>query len=186
MSSGKKSQTGNLIWLDLEMTGLEPDTDEILEVAIVVTNRDLEIVDQAKPIVLACAEEKLAAMDSWNKSTHGGSGLLAEVKISAVGYEGAERDAYDFVSSYAAPGESPMCGNTICQDRRFLARRMRKLHDYFHYRNLDVSSFKIASSWWLDGFQRDMPQFRKNAKHRALSDILDSIEEMRYYRSTLF
>lgn len=185
MNAKHKTHTGNLIWLDLEMTGLEPETDMILEMALVITNRDLEIIDEGPPIVLACPEEKLDAMDKWNKCTHSGSGLLAAVKQSSITVAEAEKMALEYVGQYVVAGESPMCGNTICQDRRFLARHMRKLHDFFHYRNLDVSSFKLACNWWLAESQR-APVASKNAKHRALADILDSIEEMSYYRNLLY
>ena len=179
----KADSTGNLGWIDLEMTGLEPDHDEILEMAIIITDSSLDIVAESDSWVFACSEEKLSMMDSWNKNTHKGSGLLDKVQESSLDYVTGEREALAFLKQHLPEGESPMCGNTICQDRRFLARHMRRLHDYFHYRNFDVSSFKIACGIWLSS-KPEMPAI--DSEHRALNDIRHSIQEMRTIKKMLF
>ena len=176
-------KSGRLGWLDLEMTGLSPDNDEIIEMAIVVTDSRLDIIAESQVWVFSCAEETLSTMDSWNTSTHTASGLVGEVRASTLDYETGERQALEFLSKHVKERESPMCGNTICQDRRFLARHMPLLHDFFHYRNLDVSSFKIACEVWLQGMPAMPP---KDNEHRALSDIRHSVEEMRAYKELLF
>lgn len=175
--------TGNLAWVDLEMTGLDPDNDHIIEMAIVVTNKSLEVVAESKEWVLACEERVLAGMDKWNTSTHTETGLLDDVRKSTLDYATAEGEALEFMRAWVEEGNSPMCGNTICQDRRFLHRCMPKLHGYFHYRNLDVTSFKLASMFWL----AQLPAMsKKDNLHRALSDIKESIIEMQAYREMLF
>lgn len=179
--TGRKE--GRLAWIDLEMTGLFPETDEIIEMAIIVTDSNLEIVSEAKGWVFSCSEEKLDAMDAWNTSTHTASGLVDKVRASTLDYDTGEREALGFLRGLVLAKDSPMCGNTICQDRRFLARHMPRLHDFFHYRNLDVSSFKIACNLWVPNMPA-MPQ--KDSDHRALSDIRQSIDEMRAYRDFLF
>ncbi|CAL1239151.1 oligoribonuclease [Candidatus Methylocalor cossyra] len=169
----------NLIWIDLEMTGLDTQNDRIIELATVVTDKDLNILAEGPALVIAQSEEVLARMDDWNKKQHGESGLLARVRESSVSEAEAEQRTLEFLRLWVEPGVSPMCGNSICQDRRFLARCMPKLEAYFHYRNLDVSTLKELAGRWApqikDGFKK------KNA-HRALDDILESIAELRYYR----
>lgn len=183
MAGAKAGKEGRLGWLDLEMTGLLPESDEILEMAIVVTDSKLDIVAESPVWVFACDEEKLQAMDRWNTSTHTGSGLVDKVATSSLDYVTGEREALAFLREHINEGDSPLCGNTICQDRRFLARHMTRLHDFFHYRSLDVSSFKIACAMWM----QEMPAFPpKDSDHRALADIRQSIQEMRHYRDLLF
>ncbi|MBF2735272.1 MAG: oligoribonuclease [Betaproteobacteria bacterium AqS2] len=174
----------NLLWIDLEMTGLDPQQDQILEVALLVTSSDLEIVAKAPSWVLGCDAEVLERMDKWNSSTHARSGLLDEVRNSRLTAAECERQALAFVRKHVGVRESPMCGNTICQDRRFLARLMPELHDYFHYRNLDVTSFKIACQRWLEGGGPSLA--KPETEHRALQDIEQSVEEMKIYRRMLF
>jgi oligoribonuclease len=169
-----------LIWIDLEMTGLRPDTDRILEVALVVTDHDLEIVAQAPVYVLHQDDAALDAMDSWNKSTHGRSGLIDKVRQSTATEAEVEAAALAFVREHVPAKVSPMCGNTICQDRRFLARFMPMLEDWFHYRNLDVSTLKELVRRWKPDLMKGIP---KEGKHEALADILESIDELRYYRA---
>jgi oligoribonuclease len=168
-----------LIWIDLEMTGLRPDSDRILEVAIVVTDHALETVAQAPVFVVHQEDGVLAAMDSWNQATHGRSGLIDKVKASTMTEAEVETEALAFLRETVPPKVSPMCGNTICQDRRFLARFMPLLEDWFHYRNLDVSTLKELARRWRPDLVKGIP---KEGKHEALADILESIEELRYYR----
>ena len=169
----------NLIWVDLEMTGLDPETDRIIEVAIVVTDPDLNVLGEAPVFAIHQSDEILNGMDAWNKGTHGRSGLIDRVRASNVTEAMAEDALIEFLRQYVPKGKSPMCGNTICQDRRFMAKTMPKLESYFHYRNLDVSTLKEIARRWkpelVDGF-------KKMQKHTALADILESIEELRYYR----
>jgi oligoribonuclease len=177
MSSDDK----NLIWIDLEMTGLEPQQDQIIEIATVVTNSNLEILAEGPVIAIHQSDEILNAMDEWNTTHHGDSGLTERVRNSQFTLADAEQQTIDFLGQYVPPNSSPMCGNSICQDRRFLARLMPSLEEYFHYRNLDVSSVKELAVRWkpeiLSGFQ-------KKGAHLALDDILESIEELQYYRKT--
>ena len=168
-----------LIWIDLEMTGLKPDADRIIEVALVITDHALEMVAQAPVFVVHQDDAALDAMDSWNKSTHGRSGLIDKVKASAMTEGDVERAALDFLREHIPAKSSPMCGNTICQDRRFLARFMPALEDWFHYRNLDVSTLKELVRRWKPELMKGIP---KEGKHEALADILESIAELRYYR----
>src|SRR5215510_1570594 len=168
-----------LIWLDLEMSGLKPDSDRILEVAMVVTEDNLERVAEGPVRVVHQDDQVLDAMDSWNKATHGRSGLIAKVKASVLSEAQVEEEMIDFLSAYVAPGASPMCGNSVCQDRRFLARYMPRLEGYFHYRNLDVSTLKELARRWKPAL---MSGLVKQSKHEALADIYESIEELRYYR----
>ena len=169
----------NLVWLDMEMTGLNPDTDRIIEIAIVVTDSQLVTVAEAPVLVVHQADAVLDAMDDWNKGTHARSGLIEKVKASALTEADAERSMLDFLAQYVPARASPMCGNSICQDRRFFARWMHALEAYFHYRNLDVSTLKELVRRWKPELARGVV---KNGKHEALADIYESIEEMKYYR----
>lgn len=169
----------NLIWLDMEMTGLNPDTDRVIELAIVITDSKLVTVVEAPVLVVHQSDAALDAMDSWNRGTHARSGLIDKVKASALAEADAERSMLDFLAQYVPTRTSPMCGNSICQDRRFLARWMPKLEAYFHYRNLDVSTLKELVRRWKPELTRGVV---KNGKHEALADIYESIEEMKYYR----
>ena len=172
----------NLIWIDMEMTGLLPDTDRILEVALLVTDAQLETVAQGPVLVVRQPLEVLDAMDSWNKGVHGKSGLIDKVKASTLDEAAVEAQMLAFLAEHVPSGASPMCGNSICQDRRFLARWMPKLEAWFHYRNLDVSTFKELVRRWKPEVAKGL---KKEGKHEALADILDSIEELKYYRRTV-
>src|SRR5690242_19263132 len=172
----------NLAWIDLEMTGLDPDRDRIIEIAVVVTDPDLRVRVSGPVHAIYQSDATLDAMDAWNKGTHGKSGLIDRVKASTVDEAEAEAQVMEFLQRYVARGKSPMCGNSICQDRRFLARTMPRLEAWFHYRNLDVSSFKeIARRWKPD----ILAGFRKAQAHTALADIEESIDELVYYREHL-
>ena len=171
-----------LIWIDMEMTGLAPESDRILELALVVTDHDLNVVAVAPVWVVHQDDVVLAAMDSWNQSTHGKSGLVDKVKASTQTEPEVEAAALAFLREHVAPKASPMCGNSICQDRRFLARAMPALEDYFHYRLLDVSTLKELARRWKPDVLKGIP---KEGKHEALADVYESIEELRYYRRTL-
>ena len=168
-----------LIWIDLEMTGLKPETDRILEVAIVVTDHALATVAQAPVYVVHQDDAALDAMDSWNQATHARSGLIDKVRAATAVEADVESSALAFLREHVPAKVSPMCGNTICQDRRFLARFMPALEDWFHYRNLDVSTLKELARRWKPDLMKGVP---KEGKHEALADILESIEELRYYR----
>lgn len=168
-----------LVWLDMEMTGLQPDSDRIIELAIVVTDAQLEIVAESPVWVVHQADAVLDGMDAWNKGTHGKSGLIDRVKVSTLTEEVVEAEALKFVRHYVPAHTSPMCGNTIGQDRRFMARYMPKLEDWFHYRNLDVSVLKELCRRWRPELAKG---FKKHQKHQALADIHESIEELKYYR----
>jgi oligoribonuclease len=169
----------HLIWIDLEMTGLKPDSDRVLEVALVITDGALNTVAEAPVWVLKQTDEALAAMDSWNQGTHGRSGLIGKVKASLATESTVEAEALAFLREHVPPRISPMCGNSICQDRRFLARWMPGLEDYFHYRNLDVSTLKELCKRWRPEVARG---FDKDTKHTALADVYESIDELKYYR----
>lgn len=169
----------NLIWIDLEMTGLEPQTDQIIEIATVVTNKDLEIMAQGPVIAIQQPLSILNAMDEWNTTHHGDSGLTRRVLESNDSMRTAEKETLDFLAQYVVPGKSPMCGNSICQDRRFMARLMPELEEFFHYRNLDVSTLKELARLWKPEI---VPGFTKKGAHLALDDILESIDELKYYR----
>ena len=169
----------NLVWVDMEMTGLEPDTDRIIEVAVVVTDMHLNIIAEGPVFAIHQSDETMDKMDAWNKGTHGRSGLIERVKTSTVTEEAAEAELITFLKQYVPAGKSPMCGNTICQDRRFMVRTMPKLEAFFHYRNLDVSTLKELCKRWKPEI---VAGFKKHQKHTALADILESIEELRYYR----
>jgi oligoribonuclease len=170
---------GHLIWIDMEMTGLKPDTDRIIEVALVVTDGDLNTVAEAPVWVVRQSDETLAGMDSWNQGTHGRSGLIARVKASTQDESAVEAAALAFLREHVPAKASPMCGNSICQDRRFLARWMPALEDWFHYRNLDVSTLKELARRWKPELMKGIP---KEGKHEALADVYESIAELRYYR----
>ena len=172
----------NLIWIDLEMTGLYPDTDRIIEIAVVVTDPDLQRRVEGPVFAIHQSDAALDAMDAWNKGTHGRSGLIDRVRASTVDEAEAEARTIEFLSRYVPKGKSPMCGNTICQDRRFLARTMPTLEAFFHYRNLDVSTLKELAKRWKPGI---LAGFRKAQAHTALADITESIEELVYYREHL-
>ncbi|MFZ6863786.1 oligoribonuclease [Undibacterium sp. Ji67W] len=169
----------NLIWVDMEMTGLEPDTDKIIEVAVVVTDSQLNVLAEGPVFAIHQSDETLDKMDAWNKGTHGRSGLIDRVKASTVTEAEAEQALIEFLKPYVPAGKSPMCGNTIGQDRRFMVRGMPKLEAYFHYRNLDVSTLKELCRRWKPEL---LAGFKKQQKHTALADIVESIEELKYYR----
>jgi oligoribonuclease len=171
-----------LIWIDMEMTGLKPETDRIIEVALVVTDNSLAPVAEAPVLVVRQDDATLAAMDSWNRSTHARSGLIDKVKAATLDEAAVEARMLAFLREYVPPKVSPMCGNSICQDRRFLARWMPVLEDYFHYRNLDVSTLKELCRRW----QPDVAKgWVKQGRHEALADIYESIDELKYYREHL-
>ncbi len=169
----------NLIWLDMEMTGLSPDSDRIIELAVVVTDADLNVIAESPVIVVHQANEILDGMDAWNKGTHGRSGLIEKVKSSTTDEAQATSQMLTFLKQHVPEGKSPMCGNSICQDRRFMARYMPELEKYFHYRNLDVSTFKELARRWKPTVYSG---FKKASKHEALADIYESIDELKYYR----
>ena len=169
----------NLVWIDMEMTGLNPDTDRVIEVALVVTNSALDVVAEAPVLVVHQTDEALEAMDDWNKNTHGRSGLIGKVRESRLIESVVEAQMVEFLKQHVGSRLSPMCGNSICQDRRFLARWMPKLEDYFHYRNLDVSTLKELVKRWRPELAKGLS---KHGKHEALADIYESIEELKYYR----
>ena len=173
----------NLIWIDLEMTGLDTNRDYIIEIATVVTDSALNVLAEGPVIALHQSDSVLDAMDKWNQDQHGKSGLTERVRTSKYREAEAERLTIDFLSRYVPPRASPMCGNSICQDRRFLARCMPQLERYFHYRNLDVSSVKELARRWAPDIYNG---YTKESSHLALQDIHDSIAELRYYRQHLF
>ncbi len=168
-----------LIWIDMEMSGLNPDADRVLEVAIVVTDSQLVTVAEAPVKVVHQADAVLDRMDSWNRSTHKKTGLTDKVKVARQNEAEVEAELIAFLAQYLPENTSPMCGNSICQDRRFLARYMPKLEAFFHYRNLDVSTLKELAKRWKPGIVAGMT---KHGKHEALADIYESIEELKYYR----
>jgi oligoribonuclease len=168
-----------LVWIDMEMTGLKPETDRILELALIVTDADLVTVAEAPVWVIHQPDEVLGAMDAWNTGTHGKSGLVDRVRASTCDEARAEAEALAFLTQHVAAKASPMCGNSICQDRRFLARWMPRLEEFFHYRNLDVSTLKELCRRWKPDLMKGIP---KEGKHEALADVQESIMELRYYR----
>ncbi|AOU97567.1 oligoribonuclease [Acidihalobacter yilgarnensis] len=172
----------NLIWIDLEMTGLEPQQDVIIEIATVVTDRLLNVLAEGPVLAIHQPAEVMAGMDDWNQRQHGQSGLIARVAESRIDADEAQARTLAFLGEHVPPGVSPMCGNSICQDRRFLARLMPELERFFHYRNLDVSTLKELAKRWYPAVAKG---FSKTSQHLALSDIHDSIEELRYYRERL-
>jgi oligoribonuclease len=169
----------NLIWIDMEMSGLDPDRDKVLEIAIVVTNANLEIVAEASPLVVHQPESVLGAMDAWNTSTHARTGLTERVRASRIAEGEAEQRMLDFVAAHVPPATSPMCGNSVHQDRRFLARHMPRLEAHFLYRNLDVSTLKELAKRWRPALLEGLV---KAGRHEALADIHESIDELKYYR----
>jgi oligoribonuclease len=173
------ASAANLIWIDLEMTGLVPETHRIIEIATIVTDGNLEVLAEGPAIAVHQSAEALALMDDWNVRQHGGSGLTQRVELSTFADADAERQTIAFLSEWVPPGKSPMCGNSICQDRRFLARWMPALERHFHYRNLDVSTVKELCNRWAPDVAKG---FTKESAHTALSDIRDSIAELQYYR----
>ena len=176
------AELNRLCWLDMEMSGLVPDSDRILELALLVTDSDLNHLCEGKVLVVRQPDEVLEAMDSWNKSVHGKSGLIERVRVSNLNEAQAENEAISFLQGFVSAGSSPLCGNSICQDRRFLARWMPRLEAYFHYRNLDVSTVKELVRRWKPEAMKGLV---KQGKHEALSDILESIEELKYYRKAV-
>ncbi|WP_239250635.1 oligoribonuclease [Candidatus Nitrotoga sp. M5] len=169
----------HLIWIDMEMTGLVPETDSIIEVALVITDSDLNAIAEAPVLVVHQTDTVLEGMDSWNTSTHGKSGLIDKVKASTLDAAAVEAQMLAFLTEHVPARISPMCGNSICQDRRFLARWMPQLESYFHYRNLDVSTLKELAKRWKPEVAQGI---KKHGKHEALADIYESIDEMKYYR----
>ena len=169
----------HLIWIDLEMTGLNPDSDLIIEIATVVTDKDLNILAQGPVLAVHQSDAALAAMDDWNQKHHGESGLIDRVKASNINDAEAERLTIEFLKLWVPENTSPICGNSIGQDRRFLYRYMPKLEAYFHYRNIDVSTLKELAARWAPEVKNG---FNKESSHQALEDIIESIEELRYYR----
>lgn len=170
----------NLIWIDLEMTGLNPETDLIIEMATIITDKELNILAQGPVIAVHQSDKALAVMDDWNQKHHGESGLVERVKASVINDAEAEAMTIEFLKPWVPAGISPMCGNTIGQDRRFLVRYMPKLEAFFHYRSIDVSTLKELAARWAPEIKQG---FNKEAKHQALDDIIESIEELRYYRT---
>jgi len=171
----------NLVWVDMEMTGLQPDSDRVIEIAVLVTDPQLNVVAAGPVLVVHQPDEVLDAMDAWNKSTHAKTGLIERVRASSLTEADAERQALEFLAAQVPANASPLCGNSICQDRRFLARWMPRLEAHFHYRNLDVSTLKELVRRW----KPELKGFSKEGKHEALADILESIEELKFYRKNV-
>ena len=169
----------NLVWVDMEMTGLIPEVDRVIEIATIVTDSQLNVLAEGPVIAIKQPDSALEAMDEWNTRTHSASGLVERVRSSAVSEQMASDMTVDFLKEWVPEGMSPMCGNSICQDRRFMARHMPALQKYFHYRNLDVSTLKILAQRW----RPDLPDLPKQGAHEALADIRESIEELRHYRT---
>jgi Oligoribonuclease (3''->5'' exoribonuclease) len=168
----------NLIWIDLEMTGLNPDKEKIIEIATLVTDSDLNIIAEGPNLIISQPKEILDAMDEWNTNQHGLSGLTEEVSNSNITEQVAEIETLDFVSKYVGENTSPMCGNTVSHDRRFLSKYMPRLEAYFNYRHIDVSSFKEVAVRWMNEAQA----YEKKGSHRALGDIKESVEELKFYK----
>ncbi len=181
MTTVLKSSDDNLVWIDLEMTGLFPDKDRIIEIAVVVTDPHLSVRVEGPVFAVHQSDAVLDGMDNWNKGTHGKSGLTERVRLSTVSESQAEAEVMAFLRQFVPKGKSPMCGNSICQDRRFLANHMPSLESFFHYRNLDVSTLKELARRWKAG----MEAFKKAQAHTALADIHESIDELIHYRQHL-
>lgn len=179
-----KKHKDNLLWIDLEMTGLNPEKEGIIEIAAIVTDKDLEILEEGPDIVIHQPAKLLKAMDAWNQKQHGKSGLLEEVKKSRVSVKKAESKVLTFAKKYCVAGKTNLCGNAIYHDRRFIIKYMPKLNDFLHYRMIDVSTVKELVRRWHKPKKKDLPE--KSTAHRALSDIRESIEELRYYRKHYF
>lgn len=178
-----KKDRDNLIWIDLEMTGLDPQNDYIIEIATIVTDKHLNILAEGPVLAVHQDDAALNRMDDWNQKHHGQSGLIERVKNSQTSEADAEQETLTFLEKWVPSSRSPMCGNSICQDRRFLYRCMPKLEDFFHYRNLDVSTIKELASRWAPALTKG---FHKRATHQALDDVIESIEELKYYREKFF
>ena len=183
-AASNNPDANNLIWIDMEMTGLLPDSDRIIEIAVLVTDAQLNLIAEGPVLVVRQPDEVLGAMDSWNRSVHGKSGLVGKVKASSLDEASVERQTIEFLAQHVPAGVSPMCGNSICQDRRFLARWMPKLESFFLYRNLDVSTLKELVKRWKPELVKEMMKL-KQGKHEALADIYESIEELKYYRKNV-
>ena len=168
----------NLVWIDLEMTGLDPETEKIIEVATLVTDADLNLIAEGPNLIISQSKELLDSMDEWNQNQHGSSGLIQEVIKSDITEQIAEIETLDFISKYVEEKVSPMCGNTVSHDRRFLSKYMPRLEAYFNYRHIDVSSFKEVAVRWMNEAQ----VYEKKGSHRALGDIKESLEELRFYK----
>jgi oligoribonuclease len=177
-----QNNPNNLVWVDMEMTGLVPDSDRVIEVALVVTDAQLAVLAEGPVLVIHQPAEVLEAMDGWNKSTHAKSGLIERIGVSTMNEAQAEDAALAFLREFVPAGITPMCGNSVCQDRRFMARWMPRLEAYFHYRNIDVSTVKELVKRWKPEVAKGMV---KHNKHEALADILESIEELKYYRKSV-
>lgn len=172
----------NLVWIDMEMSGLNPDVDRVLEIAAVITDAQLNVLAEGPVLVVRQADAVLDGMDAWNTATHGRSGLTGKVRASTLDESAAEARMLEFLAAFVPPGKSPMAGNSIGQDRRFMARWMPRLEAFFHYRNLDVSTLKELARRWAPEVHR---AFEKKSRHEALSDIYESIDELRHYRAHL-
>lgn len=172
----------NLVWIDLEMTGLDPDRDVVIEVAVLITDGDLNIIADGPDFAIHRSDEALSVMNAWNRRTHHGSGLIKRVKASDVTIEQAEAEVLEFVQQWTMEGKSPLCGNSVHQDRRFLYGEMPKLIDWLSYRTVDVSTVKELATRWYP----DLEKFVKQERHRALDDIRESIDELRWYRQQIF
>ena len=179
MAANAPNNDTRLVWIDLEMTGLDPDTDAIIEIATLVTDQELNVLAEGPELAIRHPLERLEAMDEWNRTTHGKSGLWDRVLASTVDAAEAERQTLDFLAQWLPPGKSPICGNSICQDRRFLARGMPELERWFHYRNLDVSTITELARRWCPPM---LTGFSKAGTHTALSDIRESVAELAHYR----
>ena len=183
MSQHARFSETNLIWVDMEMSGLNPDSDRVLEVAVIVTDAELDVIEQGPVIVLRQEASVLDGMDRWNTATHARSGLTDKVRAATVDEEAASDQLIEFLAPLVPRAKAPMCGNSICQDRRFMARWMPRLEAFFHYRNVDVSTLKELARRWQPDVARS---FEKKSRHEALADIYESIEELKHYRKEMF
>ena len=178
-NQNQNQNQNNLIWLDMEMSGLDPEVCRVLEVAVVITDKDLNTVAEGPVLVIHQSDAVLDAMDAWNKNTHGRSGLIDKVKASTLTEDQASAQMIDFLANYIPKGVSPLCGNSVHQDRRFMVRYMPKFEAYFHYRNLDVSTLKELAARWAPEVKKS---FQKKTMHTALADVYESIDELKHYR----